>query len=50
MNTDPLNLVKGMTKVASLPTIYTKVEEALANPKTLNKYLADILSEDTAQF
>ena len=48
MKTDPLSLVKGMTKVASLPTIYTKVEEALANPKTSNKYLADILSEDTA--
>lgn len=51
MNTkkyDPYQLVKGLTKVASLPSIYFKVEEALANPKSSNKLLADILSEDTA--
>lgn len=45
---DPYLLVKGLTKVASLPTIYFKVEEALANPKSSNKLLADIISEDTA--
>lgn len=51
MNTskpDPHALVKGLTKVASLPSIFSKVEEALANPKSSNKLLADILSEDTA--
>ncbi len=47
-NTDPHALVKGLTKVASLPSIFSKVEEALANPKSSNKLLADILSEDTA--
>lgn len=45
---DPYNLVRGLTKVASLPTIFFKVEEVLANPKSSNKLLADILSEDTA--
>lgn len=45
---DPYQLVKGLTKVASLPSIYFKVEEALADPKSSNKLLADILSEDTA--
>jgi len=45
---DPYNIVRGLTKVASLPTIFFKVEEALANPKGSNKLLADILSEDTA--
>lgn len=42
------SLVKGLTKVASLPSIYFKVEEALADPKTSNKLLADIISEDTS--
>lgn len=46
--TNPQKLVAGLTKVASLPEIYIKVEQALANPKSSSKYLADILSEDTA--
>ncbi len=45
---DPYALVQGLTKVASLPSIFFKVEEAIANPKSSNKLLADILSEDTA--
>lgn len=46
--TDPLKLVKSISKLASLPTIYYKIDEALQDPKTSNRLLADILSEDTA--
>lgn len=45
---DPQKLVAGITKVASLPEIYMKVETALNNPKSSSKFLADIVSEDTA--
>ncbi len=45
---NPQRLVAGITQVASLPEIYTKIELAMGNPKSSSKYLADILSEDTA--
>ena len=41
-------LVSGVIKVASLPEIYMKIENALESPKSSSKYLAEILSEDTA--
>ena len=41
-------LVSGVIKVASLPEIYMKIEAALESPKSSSKYLAEILSEDTA--
>ena len=44
---DPKRLVQGTVQVASLPTIYTKVDEAL-NANASNHYLVDIVSEDTA--
>ena len=44
---DPQRLVQGTVKVASLPTIYTKVDEALSNNAS-NHFLVDIISEDTA--
>jgi len=44
----PQRLVSGITQVASLPEIYMKIEMAVGNPKSSSKYLADILSEDTA--
>ena len=45
---DPVNLVKGVVKVASLPSIYLKVEEAVNSVNTSNQAIADIVSEDTA--
>ena len=45
---NPQRLVTGITQVASLPEIYMKIEMAMGNPKSSSKYLADILSEDTA--
>lgn len=45
---DPAMLVRGITKVASLPTIYTKLNEAVADPRKNNKDFTKIISEDTA--
>lgn len=42
------HIIKSTSQVASLPTIYLKVEEALSNANFSNQYLVDILSEDTA--
>ena len=42
------HIVKSTLQVASLPTIYTKIEEAINSPHCSNQYLVDILSEDTA--
>jgi len=45
---DPALLVRGLTKVASLPTIFVKLDEAINSPRSTNKDLARIISEDTA--
>jgi putative nucleotidyltransferase with HDIG domain len=45
---DPALLVRGVTKVASLPTIFIKLDEAINSPRTTNKDLAKIINEDTA--
>jgi len=42
------HIIKSTSQVASLPTIYTKIEEALNSANCSNQYLVDILSEDTA--
>jgi len=42
------HIIKSTTQVASLPTIYTKIDEALSSANCTNTYLVDILSEDTA--
>jgi len=42
------HIVKGTLQVASLPTIFVKVDEALNNANCTNQYLVDILNEDTA--
>ncbi len=45
---NPQRLIAGVTQVASLPEIYMKVEMAMGNARSSSKYLAGILSEDTA--
>lgn len=42
------HIIKSTTQVASLPTIYLKIEEALNSANCTNHYLVEILSEDTA--
>lgn len=42
------HIIKSTTQVASLPTIYVKIDEALSSASCTNTYLVDILSEDTA--
>ena len=42
------HIIKSTTQVASLPTIYIKIDEALSSANCTNTYLVDILSEDTA--
>ncbi len=48
MKPDPHKIVSGIVKVAALPMVYVKLSEALKNPKTSNKDLEVILSEDAA--
>lgn len=48
VNKDPETLVRSITKVASLPTIYTKLDEAIHDPRKSNKDFSRIISEDTA--
>ena len=45
---DPVNLVRGMVQVASLPSIYLKVEDAVNSVNTTSQAIAAIVSEDTA--
>ena len=45
---DPAMLVRGVINVASLPTIYTKLSEAIADPRKNNKDFTKIINEDTA--
>jgi len=42
------HIVQGTLQVASLPTVYVKIDEALNSANCSNQYLVDILSEDTA--
>lgn len=42
------HIIRSTAQVASLPTIYTKIEDALNSANCTNHYLVDILSEDTA--
>lgn len=45
---DPALIVRGLTKVASLPMIFVKLDEAINSPRSTNKDLARIISEDSA--
>ncbi len=45
---DPELLVRNIINVASLPTIFTKLDEAINDPRKTNKDFAKIISEDTA--
>lgn len=45
---DPVNLVRGVVRVASLPSIYLKIEKALHDERTSSKDISDIVSDDTA--
>lgn len=45
---DPVRLVQGVVNVASLPTIYTKIEAAVHDEKTSSQDIAKLVSEDTA--
>ena len=45
---DPALIVRGVTKVASLPTVFVKLDEAINSPRSTNKDLAKIISDDTA--
>lgn len=45
---DPEDVVRSVTKVASLPTIFTKLDEAINDPRKTNKDFAKIINEDTA--
>jgi len=42
------HIIKSTTQVASLPTIYIKIDEALNSANCSTQYLVDILGEDTA--
>lgn len=42
------HIIQSTAQVASLPTIYIKIDEALNSANCTNHYLVDILSEDTA--
>ncbi len=44
----PELIIRGITKVSSLPTIFVKLDEAMANPRSTNKDYAVIINEDTA--
>ncbi|MDH3327069.1 MAG: HDOD domain-containing protein [Gammaproteobacteria bacterium] len=48
MKHDPIALVQGITKVASLPTIYIKLEDAIKKPGVTNRQLTQIINEDAA--
>lgn len=45
---DPALIVRSVTKVASLPTVFVKLDEAINSPRSTNKDLAKIISDDTA--
>lgn len=45
---DPALVIRGVIKVASLPTIFVKLDEAINSPRSTNKDFARIISEDTA--
>ena len=45
---DPELIIRGITKVASLPTIFVKLDEAIGDPRSTNKDFAAIINEDTA--
>jgi len=44
----PESIIRGITKVSSLPTIFVKLDEAMENPRSTNKDYAVIINEDTA--
>ena len=48
MSSDPEKIIAGITKVASLPAVAVKFNEAIQNPMTTNQDLENIISEDSA--
>jgi len=46
MGTSPEALIAGDARVSSLPTIYTRLNEAIGQPRTPLSQIADIISED----
>ena len=47
MARDPGTLVRGSVEVSSLPAIYTRLNEALNNPRASASQIADVIAEDT---
>lgn len=45
---DPARLVAGITSVASLPTIFTRLNDAINDPRSTTQELSRIINEDTA--
>jgi hypothetical protein len=50
MKRDPALLVRGITRVASLPAIFVKLEEAINQPLTTNDAIAEALGLMEPQF
>ena len=48
MSTSPEQIVRGVTKVVSLPAVVTKLGEAIQDPRTSNLDIENIVSEDSA--
>ena len=48
MKAGPQDLVRGITRVASLPAVYIKLNEAIGNPLSSSRDLERIVSEDAA--
>lgn len=48
MSHDAKALIKGITKVASLPTVYLKLQEAIRKPGVTNQEITQIINEDAA--
>jgi len=42
----PEDLLKGLVQVSSLPDVYTKINEAVNNPRSSMKGISDIISDD----
>lgn len=46
MGWTPESLVRSVDSVSSLPTVFTRINEAVNNPKSSNKDISDIIEED----
>ena len=46
MNNRPEDLLKGFVQLSSLPVIYSKINEAVSNPRSSMKDISNIISDD----